>query len=105
MSLWGYALSGGTYGFGYDTGVAKVPIVPAAVIFDLALGNSLIRPDAAMGYSACVVSRNTSTEQGNIGAGTGASVGKLLGVENSMKSGLGSATIEAGMVCWYPPWW
>ena len=84
------------HGFGYDTGVAKVPIVPAAVIFDLAIGSSSVRPDAAMGYSACVNSRNTSTEQGNIGAGTGASVGKLLGVENSMKSGLGSATIEAG---------
>jgi L-aminopeptidase/D-esterase-like protein len=83
-------------GFGYDTGIAKVPIVPAAVIFDLALGSSGIRPDAAMGYSACVNSRNSSIEQGNIGAGTGASVGKLLGVENSMKSGLGSATIEAG---------
>jgi L-aminopeptidase/D-esterase-like protein len=83
-------------GFGFDTGVAKVPIVPAAVIFDLALGSSGIRPDAAMGYSACVNSRNSSIEQGNIGAGTGASVGKLLGVENSMKSGLGSATIESG---------
>lgn len=84
------------HGFGYDTGVAKVPIVPAAVIFDLAIGSSSVRPDATMGYSACVNSRNTPTEQGNIGAGTGASVGKLLGVENSMKSGLGSATIVAG---------
>ncbi len=84
------------HGFGYDTGVAKVPIVPTAVIFDLALGSSSIRPDAAMGYAACENSRNSSSEQGNIGAGTGASVGKLLGPEYSMKSGLGSATVEAG---------
>ncbi len=84
------------HGIGYDTGVVKVPIVPAAVIFDLALGSSNIRPDAKMGYSACVNSTTSSSEQGNIGAGTGASVGKLLGVENSMKSGLGSATIEMG---------
>ncbi len=83
-------------GIGFDTGVAKVPIVPAAVIFDLAIGRADIRPDASMGYEACKHTLEPNIEQGNIGAGTGATIGKLLGAEQSMKSGLGSATFDAG---------
>lgn len=83
-------------GIGFDTGVAKVPIVPAAVIFDLMIGRADVRPDAKMGYEACMNAAISNLEQGNVGAGTGATVGKLLGVEQSMKSGLGSATIDVG---------
>jgi L-aminopeptidase/D-esterase-like protein len=81
---------------GFDTRIAKVPIVPAAILFDLGIGKSEIRPDAAMGYLAC---KNASTEppaEGNVGAGTGATVGKILGVGQCMKSGVGTASIEIG---------
>jgi L-aminopeptidase/D-esterase-like protein len=81
---------------GFDTRIAKVPIVPAAILFDLGIGKSEIRPDAAMGYLAC---KNTSSEppaEGNVGAGTGATVGKILGVGQCMKSGVGTASIEIG---------
>lgn len=81
---------------GFNTGVAKVPIVPAAILYDLNLGDKNIRPDAEMGYQACLnASRNESAE-GNVGAGTGASVGKLFGNALAMKSGLGSASIDIG---------
>lgn len=83
-------------GIGFDTGVARVPIVPAAVIYDLAIGRADVRPDAVMGYEACVNAIESNPAQGNIGAGTGATVGKLLGPDQSMKSGLGSATFDAG---------
>lgn len=83
-------------GFGFDTGAAKVPIVPAAVIFDLAIGRADIRPNAEMGYQACMDASLNSILQGNVGAGTGATVGKLFGMSGAMKSGLGSATVEAG---------
>jgi L-aminopeptidase/D-esterase-like protein len=81
---------------GFNTGVARVPIVPAAVIFDLAVGDSNIRPDAAMGYHACVQASPEKFAQGNVGAGCGASVGKLFGSAGAMKTGLGSATVDAG---------
>lgn len=77
---------------GYDTGVARVPIVPAAAIFDLAFGSASIRPDAAAGYRACEQATNEATAQGNIGAGTGATVGKMAGPAFMMKGGLGSAS-------------
>ncbi len=83
-------------GIGFDTGVAKVPIVPAAVIFDLAIGDPNVRPDLDMGYQACLNISINSSQHGNIGAGTGATVGKLLGPRQSMKSGLGSASIDIG---------
>lgn len=79
---------------GFNTGVAKVPIVPAAILFDLALGNNNIRPDADMGYKACLAASNAPCEEGNVGAGTGASVGKMFGMALAMKSGLGSASIR-----------
>ena len=78
--------------FGLDTGVIKVPIVPAAVIYDLALGQSEY-PDTLMGYLACSVANETVME-GNFGAGAGASVGKILGITNAMKSGIGTASMR-----------
>ncbi|MEJ2759308.1 MAG: P1 family peptidase, partial [Anaerolineales bacterium] len=63
---------------GYQTGVAKVPIVPAAILFDLAIGNSKARPEAEMGYKACQSASNDPPAQGSVGAGTGATVGKML---------------------------
>lgn len=80
---------------GMDTGFAKVPIVVSAVIFDLSVGDAKIRPDFKMGYKACEnISKDTS--MGLIGAGTGASVGKILGNEYAMKSGLGQASMQFG---------
>lgn len=83
-------------GIGYDTGVAKVPIVPAAVLFDLGIGDPKARPDAAMGYAACRAASAEETREGNVGAGTGATVGKLFGMGRAMKGGLGTALREAG---------
>lgn len=81
---------------GFDVGVTKVPIVCSAVIFDLNIGDYRIRPDSDMGYRACLNASEREKAQGNIGAGLGATVGKILGPENAMKSGLGSATIKSG---------
>ncbi len=75
-------------GHGFDTGVARVPIVPAAVIFDLALG-SPTWPDAAMGYAACVAAA-PATPEGSVGAGTGATAGKILGMQAATKTGVGT---------------
>jgi len=81
---------------GFDAGVARVPIVPAAVIFDLALGRSDVRPDAAMGYQACVNASDGAITEGNMGVGAGATVGKILGMTQSMKSGVGTASLYIG---------
>ncbi len=83
-------------GIGFDAGIARVPIVPGAVIFDLALGDSAVRPDAAMGYAACCAASVHEARQGNVGAGTGASVGKLCGMARAMKGGLGTTSLKAG---------
>jgi L-aminopeptidase/D-esterase-like protein len=83
-------------GVGFDTRVAKVPIVPAAILFDLDLGNPEARPDAEMGYLACTAAVRDPVLEGNVGAGTGASVGKVLGTRRAMKSGLGSAAVSLG---------
>ncbi|MFC2029118.1 P1 family peptidase [Chloroflexota bacterium] len=83
-------------GVGFDARVARVPIVPAAVLFDLAVGDAQVRPDAEMGMRAC---QNASTErpaEGNVGAGAGATVGKILGMGQAMKAGLGTASMDAG---------
>ena len=77
---------------GYDTGIARVPIVPAAAIFDLGFGSASIRPDATAGYAACKQATSEEILQGNIGAGTGATVGKMAGPAFMMKGGLGSAS-------------
>jgi L-aminopeptidase/D-esterase-like protein len=81
-------------GQGFDVAVTRVPIVPTAVIYDLSLGNCRVRPDKAMGYAACVAARPEFQGDGSIGAGTGASVGKLLGIQHATKGGLGSACLE-----------
>lgn len=81
---------------GFDMQVARVPIVCGASLFDLSVGNAHIRPDKEMGYAACMDAENDSILEGNHGAGTGASVGKLLGFERAMKSGIGTCGIQAG---------
>ncbi len=81
---------------GFDVVVTKVPIVCGAVIFDLDTGNSKIRPDEALGRLAAQNASTTENKQGKIGAGLGASVGKMLGPAHASPSGLGSATIEVG---------
>ena len=81
-------------GIGYRVGPAVVPIVPAAILFDLRVGDPSIRPDASSGRQAAQAATSDPVEQGNVGAGAGATVGKLLGPDRAMKGGLGSASIE-----------
>ena len=81
-------------GIGYDVGVAKVPIVPAAILFDLGMGDAKIRPDAEAGYKACKAASTNPPNEGNIGAGAGATVGKMFGGKRAMKGGLGTASIK-----------
>ncbi|HUI88379.1 MAG TPA: P1 family peptidase [Anaerolineales bacterium] len=81
---------------GFNTGIARVPIVPAAILFDLGLGDQNIHPDAEMGYQACLNASADRVTEGNVGAGSGTSVGKLFGKALAMKSGLGSASMEIG---------
>lgn len=78
-------------GYGFDTGVARVPIVPTAVIFDLAVGRADRRPDAVMGRAACEAAGGDVPE-GPVGAGTGATVGKALGPGRAMPGGVGTAS-------------
>ncbi|MGB9867904.1 MAG: P1 family peptidase [Bacillota bacterium] len=85
-------------GIGFEAGVARVPIVPAAVIFDLAVGSPKRRPDKAMGYLACVAASSRECGRGNIGAGTGATVGKLKGMKFAMKGGLGTSSRRVGQL-------
>ena len=81
---------------GYDVGVARVPIVPAAILFDLALGRADVRPTAEMGYQAAASASTEKPEEGNAGAGAGAAVGKIFGNAGAMKSGIGTASIDIG---------
>ena len=81
---------------GFDVQVTRVPIVCAAVLFDLAIGNHRVRPDKEMGYQACLKANHEETRQGNVGAGAGATVGKILGMGRAMKSGLGSYALQTG---------
>ncbi|HMB23398.1 MAG: P1 family peptidase [Chloroflexota bacterium] len=81
---------------GFNTGVAKVPIVPAAILYDLAVGRADVRPDAAMGYRAAASASSAPPLEGNVGAGMGASVGKMFGLNLSMKAGLGTASLDIG---------
>ncbi len=88
-------------GIGYDTGVAKVPIVPAAILFDLSVGGDpAIRPTADCGYRAAAGADASPVAEGNVGAGAGATVGKLGGAGRAMKGGVGSAaiTVPGGLV-------
>lgn len=101
-SAFGLDASGGVQkyleerGIGFDVGVAKVPIVPAAVIFDLAVGDAKTRPTAEMAYRACIDASTTETRQGLVGAGCGATVGKICGYEHCMLGGFGGASWQSG---------
>lgn len=90
-------------GLGFDTGVARVPIVPAAILFDLRIGDPKRRPDAAMGYAAAEAAVESPVAEGNVGAGTGATVGKLFGIARAMKSGVGCWTEEVPAEAKYIP--
>ena len=81
-------------GVGLDIGVARIPLVSAAVLFDLVVGNPASRPGPEMGYEAAASAKSTDFAQGSVGAGTGATVGKVLGLEGAMKGGVGSASVE-----------
>jgi L-aminopeptidase/D-esterase-like protein len=83
-------------GIGFPFGGAFVPIVPAAVLFDLNVGDPRIRPDADSGYAACRAANGGPVAEGNVGAGAGATVGKLFGMQYGMKAGLGTASLRAG---------
>jgi L-aminopeptidase/D-esterase-like protein len=81
---------------GLPVGPARVPIVPAAILFDLWVGDHRIRPDAQAGYAACEAASTAAPQEGNVGAGAGATVGKLFGIERAMKGGIGSASLRLG---------
>ena len=97
-SAWGLDAASGAMrwleeqGVGLDVGVGRIPLVPAAVLFDLAVGDMRIRPDAAAGHAACQAASSADPAQGNVGAGAGASVGKLFGMDRAMKGGIGTAS-------------
>jgi L-aminopeptidase/D-esterase-like protein len=85
---------------GYDVGVAKVPIVPAAILFDLGVGDPGIRPGADCGYRAAATASAGPVAEGNVGAGAGATIGKLAGPKRAMKGGIGTAswTMPDGLI-------
>jgi L-aminopeptidase/D-esterase-like protein len=87
-------------GIGFPTPVARVPIVPAASLFDLFVGDASIRPTAECGYKAAAAATDGRVAEGDVGAGAGATVGKLAGPGRAMKSGIGTAAIvlEGGIV-------
>ncbi len=97
-SAWGLDAASGTarwleeQGAGLDVGVGRIPLVPAAVLFDLTVGDARIRPDAAAGYAACQVASRQRPAEGSVGAGAGALVGKVFGAERAMQGGIGSAS-------------
>jgi L-aminopeptidase/D-esterase-like protein len=98
-SAWGLAAADGAMrwmeerGIGMDVRFGTLPILPAAVLFDLPMGDARIRPDAAAGYAACEAATGLPPREGNVGAGTGALVGKLFGVDLAMKGGIGTASV------------
>lgn len=101
-SAWGLEAATGAVqwleqqGVGLDVHVARLPLVPAAVLFDLLLGDANIRPDAAAGYAACAAASTRRPAEGNVGAGAGATVGKVFGIEGAMKCGIGTASLRVG---------
>ena len=85
------------HGIGYDTGYALVPIVVQSDIYDLSYGSASVRPNKAMGYLACSRAlEGNDPRSGNVGAGTGATVGKILGMERAEKSGIGYSALQLG---------
>lgn len=98
-SAWGLDAASGVMrwldekGIGLTVGPARLPIVPGAVLFDLALGDQRIRPDDSAGYAACQAASRATPAEGNVGAGAGAAVGKIFGIRRAMKGGIGSASV------------
>ena len=98
-SAWGLEAATGAVrwleerGVGLDVAVGRLPIVPAAVLFDLLVGDMCIRPDAAAGYAACAAASSADPAEGNVGAGAGAVVGKVFGIQHAMKGGVGTASV------------
>ena len=98
-SAWGLDAASGVMrwleenNIGLQVGFGLVPIVPAAVLFDLPVGDARIRPDAQAGYQACLAASRSAPAEGNVGAGAGALVGKIFGLERAMRGGIGSASI------------
>ena len=82
------------HGRGFDIIIARIPIAPAAILMDLGLGDPAARPDAEMGYRACACATDGAFDSGNVGAGTGATVGKMFGMAQAMKGGLGTACVD-----------
>ncbi len=103
-SAWGLAATEGAMrwleerNIGFDVRFGTLPIVPSAVLFDLPMGDARFRPDAASGYAACEAASSQPPAEGNVGAGSGAMVGKLFGIDRAMKGGIGSASITVGGV-------
>jgi L-aminopeptidase/D-esterase-like protein len=83
-------------GIGFETGAAKVPLVTAAILYDLNIGKAAARPTREMGQTAAAAATDKAVAEGAVGAGTGATVGKLVGIAQAMKSGVGSWTVELG---------
>ena len=83
-------------GIGFDVGITKVPLVSQSCLFDLGVGDKNLRPDAAMAYAACENAAYDPPAQGNVGAGTGCSIGKYRGMGRAMKSGFGTFALQAG---------
>ncbi|MDO8252575.1 MAG: P1 family peptidase [Rhodoferax sp.] len=98
-SAWGLDAASGVMqwleenNIGLNVGVGLVPIVPAAVLFDLPVGDASVRPDAQAGYAACVAASPNAPAEGNVGAGAGALVGKLFGLQHAMRGGIGTASV------------
>ncbi|MBG9390300.1 P1 family peptidase [Caenimonas sp. DR4.4] len=98
-SAWGLAAADGVVRWleeqkvGMPVGPALLPIVPGAVLFDLMVGDSSIRPDAQAGYAACASASSRAPAEGNVGAGAGAAVGKIFGIGRAMKGGIGTASV------------
>jgi L-aminopeptidase/D-esterase-like protein len=84
------------HGLGFHIGQAIVPIVPAAILYDLDFGDQKIRPTAESGYKACQAATTGRVEEGSVGAGAGATIGKMFGMKSAMKSGLGTASVRVG---------
>jgi L-aminopeptidase/D-esterase-like protein len=83
-------------GIGFDTGYAKVPIVPGAIIYDLGIGKTHVRPTREMGEAAARAANADAVREGAVGVGTGATVGKVFGMKQAMKSGIGTFTVQLG---------
>jgi L-aminopeptidase/D-esterase-like protein len=95
-SIWGVMQWLEERGIGFRTRQTVVPHVAGAILYDLGVGDSRARPDRAMGYRAAAAASLQSPMEGNVGAGTGATVGKLYGIERAMRGGLGSAVLDVG---------